>query len=623
MSGAPIDLGSLCVVVVVVVCSWGLSLLLSLTCWNSYKKSRPQHLYCTQCSSLQYPAHPIPPLHYQYPSYALPPQNSHYQGLPHTAERLGILQTGEHPALLAPVLQSSRGSYTAYARGGAVMGGTGLEPVPVQLMNLKEEDLDQDNITTISRSFRSGTKNSSAGTSMVSLSRGATARSKGTAPHLTLNERFAGLTNSVLHCQEDANVSARTDTSVRSKLSQVRILTSPPPNEQVISSSVISRTPRNAMRSTRKSLLSNISKRSVKSLLGVRGSKARHSSCEQTGKSEGGTGGARSKVFSKTAPKDIETGALTCETNLETSDEEVFTTHRPRSSLKIGQYKATPVNENLPRQFSQEILLGHKPHLVTQSQGSSGGSDWSNPRKDRHVGSPGNTANAEYFSKQQTPQLVEIDLGSSAGGQPRTDNVSRPDLQQRRRVNKSAPARQAQALHSGGTYNIQSDTGTAAPQSHLLSVKTASARRPNKAYKPGYSDSDFTSQSEDETRRNGWDRRGVLDLPGGGGPSPGSGYDLTPPVLDLSHVDHSVAPQSTAPPFSTTALSTNPSPLQYSSVSFSQSDMSLVVSPARPPTPPIPQYLSTTSLSSHPVSLDWDNYASDPQFQKTAQEHEI
>ena len=113
MFDASIDVGSLCVVVVVVVCSWGLSLLLSLTCWNSYKKSRPNHLYCTQCSSLQYPpGPPIPSLLYQYPSYALPPSQPyhHYQGLPHTAERLGILESGEQPAMLAPVLQSSHGS---------------------------------------------------------------------------------------------------------------------------------------------------------------------------------------------------------------------------------------------------------------------------------------------------------------------------------------------------------------------------------------------------------------------------------------------------------------------------------------------------------------------------------
>ena len=82
----------------------------------------------------------------------------------------------------------------------------GLEPV----------ELDQD--TTISRSFRSGTKHSSSGTNLVSLNR-ATARSTAEEPRLTLNERFAALSDSVLHCQEEANVSSRSNASVRSKLS--------------------------------------------------------------------------------------------------------------------------------------------------------------------------------------------------------------------------------------------------------------------------------------------------------------------------------------------------------------------------------------------------------------------
>ena len=38
-----------------------------------------------------------------------------------------------------------------------------------------------------------------------------------------------------------------------------------------------------------------------------------------------------------------------------------------------------------------------------------------------------------------------------------------------------------------------------------LSVKS------RRAYKPGYSESDLTSQSEDEVRRQNWDRRGTLE----------------------------------------------------------------------------------------------------------------
>merc|ERR1719186_2250726 len=149
--------------------------------------------------------------------------------------------------------------------------------------------------------------------------------------------------------------------------------------------------------------------------------------------------------------------------------------------------------------------------------------------------------------------------------------------------------------------------------------------RPYKAYDPGYSESNFASQSqsEDETRRQAWDRRGALDLPPRG-PSPGSSYDLSPPVPDLSQVvSNSDTPQLSVPQLTTSALSTNPSLLQYSSVSLTQSDMSLVVSPTRPTTPSLPNPPYPSSESSHPVSLDWDNYASDPQFQKTSLENLI
>jgi len=482
----------------------------------------------------------------------------------------------------------------------------------VHIPSPREEDLDHD--TTISRSFRSGAKRTSSSTNMRSLSRGATHRSGNKEPRLTLNQRFASLSKSALHAQ-DANSSSRSNTSAQSKLSQVRTLTSPLPTGQGDLLPALTITPGNAMRSTRKSLLSNISKRSVRSLLRRKSTKTRTLDRHQGSIN---VGGARSKVMTLSATKDIEQGALTSETNLETSDEEVFTSQKPRTNSELGHYHATPVNPELPRQFSQENLLVHRPHLVIQSQGSSGGSDWSNPRKDRQVGSPGNTANADYFTKQHTPQLLDIDLERPPREQPRTDCVPRPDQQSRRRATTSAPPRQPQTRQDGGgTQQFQSRRGTEAAAQNNLYVK------PHKAYKPGYSESDFTSQSEDETRRHNWERRGALDLPPGE-PSPGSGFDLTPPMLDLSQVVpyEAIAPtSSTVPLLTTSALSTNPSPLQYSSVSFSQSDMSLVVSPARPPTPTLPQYAS--SQSSHPISLDWDNYASDPQFQQDALENFI
>jgi len=500
--------------------------------------------------------------------------------------------------MLAPVLQSS---HTSFTRGG---GGLGvLETVHIPSPTTRDEDLDQD--TTISRSFRSGAKRTSSCTNMRSVSRGGTHRSDIKEPRLTLNQRFASLSKSAVPYQ-DANISARSDTSAQSKLSQVRILTSPLPTEQ--GDLPLTITPGNAMRSTRKSLLSNLSKRSVRSLLRRKSTKNKTLDRHQGSIS---LGGAKSKVLIPSATKDIEQGVLTSETNLETSDEEVFTSQKPRTDPEVVQYHTSPVNPEFQRQLPQEILLVHRPHLVIQSRGSSGGSDWSNPRKDRQVGSPGNTANADYFTKQHTPQLLDIDLDRPPREQPRTEFVPRPDKKSRRRATSSAPPRQSQTRQDGeGTQQFQSRIeAEAAAQNNA---------RPHKAYKPGYSESDLTSQSEDETRRQNWEGRGVLALPAGA-LGTGSGFDLTPPTLDLSQVVpyEASAPTSSAVPLLTTsALSTNPSPLQYSSVSFSQSDMSLVVSPARPPTPTLPQYAS--SQSSHPISLDWDNYASDPQFQQDA-----
>ena len=75
------------------------------------------------------------------------------------------------------------------------------------------------------------------------------------------------------------------------------------------------------MRSPRKSLLSNISKRSVRSLLGRKSNITRTLDCKQTNNK---IGGARSKILIQATNTDIEQGALTCETNLDSSEEEVF-----------------------------------------------------------------------------------------------------------------------------------------------------------------------------------------------------------------------------------------------------------------------------------------------------------
>jgi len=534
----------LCVVVIVVVCSWGLSLLFSFTCWNSYKRSQPNHLYCTQCSTLQ------PPYQHQQ-HYPDPP--------PHTAERLGILESGEQqPAVPAPpVLQSSHGSYSVFPRTGYGAGLEVLDTVPDP--SHRREELDHD--TTISRSFRSARKRSSG--IERSLSRSTGIRNDGKVPQVTLNERFSTLSNPPAFLNpEDTTASAKSRSSAKSKLSQVRIPTSPPPSEQ---DQALARTPSKVMKSTRKSIQSNSSRRS---LWGARKEKLSNSSHVLTSKSKGGT-------RKKANTKDNGHEALTSETNLETSDDDVFISQKTRTGEQLGEHYTTPVNPELvQRQVSQEGMLAHR--------------DRSNPRKERQVGSPGNTATADYFIKQHTPQLLNIDL-DRPGEQCKSAMVARVNTQARRKVSSSAPARQA-----GGGKALALAQGH---KHHFLSAKS------RQAYKPGYSESDLASQSEDETRRQNWGRRGALELPPTQGPTPG--FDLTPPVLDLSQV----LPDPPSDPLgATSTLSTNPSPLQYSSVSFSQSDMSLVVSPAMPPT----QYAS--SHSSHPVSLDWDNYASDPQF---------
>jgi len=586
MLGSTIDLGSLCVIVVVVVCSWGVALLCSLTCWNSYKKSQPSHLYCTQCSTLAGPPLPvtipvtIPPLQYYHQQQINP-----HHALPHTAERLGILDSGEqHPAALASNSRHiDHGSQPSFPRAPCGAGVEVLETVPVPSPS-REDDLDQD--TTISRSFRSAKKRSSSDRKSRQNTGGNASRSNLKKSHLTLNERFGTLSNPIL-TTEDGNVTAKSTASVQSKLSQVRILTSPPPNDEDISQALLTRTPSNAMRSTRKSLVSS---KSVKSFLGVKSDKKRSSSRVFKGAS---IGEAKRKVITKVPANEINQEMDTSETNLENSDEDVFLKENPRTAQQLGQHYVTPVNAELvPRQLSQEQLLADNPQLVTRSSGGGGGKDWTNPRKDRKVGSPGNTATADYFIKQQTPQVLNIELEELGKDKARTEFVSRQScVSGRRRVPSSAPARQ-------GGDNLRPPQGAVVPNNHALTVKA------RKAYNPGYSESDLTSQSEDETRRQKWDRRGALE------PELPQGFDVSPPVLDLSQVVSSIsgtAAVSSAPLASASALSTtNPSPLQYSSISFSQSDMSLVVSS---PT----NY--TASQSSHPVSLDWDNYASDPHFQ--------
>jgi len=595
MFDATIDLASLCVLVVVVVCSWGVAILCSLTCWNSYKKSRPNHLYCTQCSTLAGPPLPvtipvtIPPLQYQYAPAPSQPQYNSYRAHSHTAERLGILEPDNLRACRDSNLNySSHESYPAFPRAACGVGMEVLETVHVPSpASAGEEALDQN--TTISRSFRSARKRrSNEGRSQY---RGVLNDSKSC---LTLNERFGTLPSQLLD-SEDGNKTVGSTVSAQSKMSQVRIISSPPPYEDGDGNHALTRTPSNAMKLSKKSIFS-------KSISGYKSMKTRRASRISSRETAGeGT----SKLPFHVNTKDTKEYVGTSEAAMVTSDEDVFIKNIQRTGQQLGQYHDTPVNPEIvvTRQFSQEQLQLHRPRLVTPS---SGGSDWTNPKKERQVGSPGNTANADFFIRQHTPQVMNIDLEKPGVDRilPKTDIVSRHNINKpaRRGVLNSAPprsTRQGSGDHQGQQHGVENH--------NLLGVKS------RRAYKPGYSESDVTSQSEDEVRRQNWQRRGALEPelpPLSLGPSPDIRFDLTPPVLDLSQVVPSTSsnvPHS-APLYTTSALSTDPSPLQYSSVSFLQSDMSLILSPTTPV-----NYAS--SQSSHPVSLDWDNYASDPQFQ--------
>merc|ERR1712059_35308 len=72
----------------------------------------------------------------------------------------------------------------------------------------------------------------------------------------------------------------------------------------------------------------------------------------------------------------------------------------------------------------------------------------------------------------------------------------------------------------------------------------SSGRRDNsstKTYRPGYSESDLTSQSEDEARQGAWGGRGLLELPSKlaaatplSFPSPQALVDITPNAVPIA-----------------------------------------------------------------------------------------
>ena len=179
--------------------------------------------------------------------------------------------------------------------------------------------------------------------------------------------------------------------------------------------------------------MSNLSKKSLKSVLG------------------GSRSGSRN-----TRTRQVMSPPVTSETNLETSlDEEVF--------LAAGGEKGRVTN----------IVDQLQGQLVRR--GSSAASDWRDPRKGRRVGSPGRTGKAEYFIRQDQLPSVPIELEDRA----RTEFVSRQRPADRRSV--------ASAPHPVGGARPRTSQ-------HL---KPPSQRRRERTQKyAGYSESDFTSDDE-------------------------------------------------------------------------------------------------------------------------------
>ena len=251
------------------------------------------------------------------------------------------------------------------------------------------------------------------------------------------------------------------------KLSQVRVLTSPPASQTDILLSSASRTPANArVNSKRKTLMSNLSRKSLKSILG-----------------SGRTALRKSVSRQKTSPP------ATSETNLETEtslDEEVF----------LGS-EAERCGEG--REVS-------RPEDRVMRRGSSASSVWRDPRG-RRVGSPGRTGKAEYFKRRDPLPLLPIELED----RPRTEFVSRHRVTDRRSV--------ASAPHCAGG---------ARPKSQHLRPPSVRRRERTQKYTE-YSESDVTDfTSDEEARKQLASRR--LELPARGlGTSPLSDISVTPP----------------------------------------------------------------------------------------------
>ena len=327
----------------------------------------------------------------------------------------------------------------------------------------------------------------------------------------TLSRSFVSANRSrQLACPIAGEEDAMSDISVFSKLSQVRVIVSPPPTQQSGRSAVsVSRTPATARtRSTRKSFVSKL--------------RGRH------GKVTTSTGKLQLPAWSRGGPGPGD-GATTETALSDTSQEEGAGAGRG----------ATPGLQQARRRPARSD------------------SDWTAPKSERRVGSPGNTAGAEYFIRQHTPLTVAIDLGC-----------------------ESEPA--GTVAEAGPNRAVQTSPGRLPRLRSGLNV-------PYLPYRAG-SDSEFTTDADGEDGRR----------PGLAVPGP---VTVSPPACDLS-LRPVVARELAA---SALAVSPASPEFEYSPVSFTQSDQELVVSPAL-----------ARHTSSEAVSLAWDNYTSSPNFQRKA-----
>jgi len=534
VSGNQIDLYNLILIVVVVVCSYGLALILTVTCWNSYTRHRSDDVYCTSCLS---PSPPAP----GYASGVPPPGYSLGPGVPcqfesHTADqRLGLLVDGAgaeaaQVPFSAQLLSSAQPSLVIGAGGDCFLQPDDGPSPPGCLQS--EEGLDRD--TTLSRSFRSSLfQSQSSPLQMFQMEE--VKNAKDDVSKLTLHERFSAIKGTENNEEAD-----------QFKMNQVRVLTSPPATDNILMASSASRTPSTARE---KVVKQRTSRRSLRSMFGRNKIKS---------------------VSNSKDPPDTAREPVTTDTNLDTTDnEEVFLSNNKNSVIKDVDSDQPPLK---PRRTS----------------------DWTDPKKGRKVGSPGRTGNADFFIRQAPLRSVDIDLGPGGeGDNQRSEYVRRTRMVTSRSV-ASAPQAPVQSRASlGGAKPKDRNTFLRPP-----SLRKRSRTRP---YNPA-SESEITDFSADEDRRQGGPRMARLELPPRdlGRTSPGSS----------EAGDISVTP----PPPASTDVSPEASPLgQYSSVSFTQSDMDLICSPNR--TEPV----KTTTDEAE--SLQWDDYdhQSELSFRKTCE----